>query len=42
VLDPRTEDDKAIVRFNEEVLAGDRVEAAMLPIADGLTLARLR
>ncbi len=35
--DPSTE---AIIAFNEQVLADDRVESVMLPIADGLTLAR--
>jgi caffeoyl-CoA O-methyltransferase len=33
-------DTKAIVDFNAMVLADDRVEAILLPIADGLTLAR--
>lgn len=42
VLDPRTDDDRAIVAFNDMVLADDRVEAVMLPVADGLTLARRR
>jgi caffeoyl-CoA O-methyltransferase len=42
VLSPIDADDKAIVQFNEDVLADDRVEAVMLPIADGLTLARKR
>lgn len=40
VLDPQSDDDKAIVAFNEVVMADERVEAVMLPIADGLTLAR--
>ncbi len=42
VLNPTTEDDRAIVAFNEAVVADPRVEAVMLPIADGLTLARRR
>jgi caffeoyl-CoA O-methyltransferase len=42
VLDPRSDDDKAIVAFNEVVMTDDRVDAVMLPIADGLTLARRR
>ena len=42
VLDPQAESDRAIVAFNDAVLADARVEAVMLPIADGLTLARRR
>lgn len=41
VLKPENEDDEAIVKFNDDVLADDRVESVMLPIADGLTLARV-
>lgn len=37
--DPETQ---TIIRFNDAVLADDRVEAVMLPVADGLTLARRR
>ena len=40
VLDPQAESDRAIVAFNDAVLADARVEVVMLPIADGLTLAR--
>jgi caffeoyl-CoA O-methyltransferase len=32
----------AIVAFNDLVLADDRVESVMLPLADGLTLARVK
>jgi caffeoyl-CoA O-methyltransferase len=42
VLDPQTDSDRAIVDFNDMVLADDRVEVVMLPIADGLTMARRR
>jgi caffeoyl-CoA O-methyltransferase len=42
VLAPENEGDEAIVAFNEQVLADDRVEPVMLPIGDGLTLARRR
>ena len=43
VLDPGdSPGDRAIVAFNELVRADDRVEAVMLPIGDGLTLARRR
>lgn len=40
VLTPESDEDKAIVAFNEVVMSDERVEAVMLPIADGLTLAR--
>ncbi|GIH12645.1 O-methyltransferase [Rugosimonospora africana] len=40
VLSPVNDDDRAIVAFNDEVLADERVEAVMLPIGDGITLAR--
>ncbi|MFG1674334.1 O-methyltransferase [Micromonospora sp. NPDC049282] len=42
VLAPRNADDRAIAAFNDEVVADVRVEAVMLPIADGVTLARVR
>ena len=42
VLAPQAASDLAIVAFNDRVVADDRVEAVMLPIADGLTLARRR
>jgi caffeoyl-CoA O-methyltransferase len=38
--DKRGEDVEAIRSFNELVLTDDRVESVMLPVADGLTLAR--
>lgn len=38
--DPGDEGTLAIVGFNRMVLADDRVESMILPIADGLTLAR--
>ena len=34
-------DDRAIVAFNDMVVADERVEPVMLPIADGLTIARV-
>jgi caffeoyl-CoA O-methyltransferase len=40
VLDPRDADAKAIVLFNEEVLADSRVRSVILPLADGVTIAR--
>jgi caffeoyl-CoA O-methyltransferase len=42
VLNPVSDDDKAIVAFNDEVATDGRVESVMLPIADGLTIARRR
>ncbi|WP_433531461.1 O-methyltransferase [Micromonospora sp. CA-263727] len=39
VIAPQSADDRAIVAFNDDVLADVRVDAVMLPIADGLTLA---
>jgi caffeoyl-CoA O-methyltransferase len=42
VVDPRTEDDKVVAAFNDQVRDDDRVDAVMLPLADGLTLARRR
>ncbi|WP_328850663.1 O-methyltransferase [Micromonospora globbae] len=41
VIAPQSADDRAIAAFNDEVLADVRVDAVMLPIADGLTLARV-
>ncbi|WP_341719011.1 O-methyltransferase [Micromonospora sp. FIMYZ51] len=41
VIAPQSADDRAIAAFNDQVLADVRVEAVMLPIADGLTLARV-
>ncbi|WBB65012.1 O-methyltransferase [Micromonospora sp. WMMD812] len=42
VIAPQDVGDRAIAAFNDEVLADVRVDAVMLPIADGLTLARVR
>ncbi|MDW5326354.1 O-methyltransferase [Plantactinospora sp. KLBMP9567] len=42
ILAPQSVADRAIAEFNEAVLADERVELVMLPIADGLTLARRR
>ena len=42
VLDPRSDADRAIAAFNTQVLADDRVDVVMLPLADGVTLARRR
>jgi caffeoyl-CoA O-methyltransferase len=42
VLAPQNADDRAIAAFNDDVLADVRVDVVMLPIADGVTLARVR
>lgn len=42
VLAPQNEDDRAIAAFNEMVSKDARVDLVMLPIADGVTLARRR
>jgi caffeoyl-CoA O-methyltransferase len=42
VLNPQSADDHAIVDFNAMVRADDRVDVVILPIADGLTMARRR
>lgn len=41
VLAPQNADDRAIAAFNDEILADVRVDVVMLPIADGVTLARV-
>ena len=44
VADPdvNDEDTQAIRALNDDIAADDRVDVAMLPLADGLTLARVR
>jgi caffeoyl-CoA O-methyltransferase len=44
VVDPKANDEnvEAIRRFNDHLAADPRVEAVMVPISDGLTLARIR
>lgn len=44
VIDPAVEDDNtgAIRAINDRIAADDRVESVILPLADGLTLARIR
>jgi caffeoyl-CoA O-methyltransferase len=39
VLDPKEPDDRAIAAFNDRVVRDERVNAVMLPVRDGLTLA---
>ncbi|MFF0745861.1 O-methyltransferase [Streptomyces sp. NPDC004111] len=40
VLDPQNEVDRAVVEFNARLAQDERVEVVMLPIADGMSLAR--
>ena len=42
VLDPQAATDRAIVAFNERVNADPRVENVLLPVRDGMMLARKR
>jgi caffeoyl-CoA O-methyltransferase len=44
VVDPdATDDDTVAIRaFNDQLAADDRVDTVMLPLGDGLTLARKR
>jgi caffeoyl-CoA O-methyltransferase len=42
VLHPTSEADRVVAAFNDDVAKDDRVDAIMLPMADGITLARRR
>jgi caffeoyl-CoA O-methyltransferase len=42
VLDPQTDDDRAVVELNAALAADPRWETALLPLADGLTMLRKR
>ncbi len=42
VLDPQDEDSRAIVEFNDRVLADERLRCVLLSIRDGVTLIRPR
>jgi caffeoyl-CoA O-methyltransferase len=42
VLDPQSDDDRAIVAMNETLVADDRVDVVLLPVRDGVSLARVR
>ncbi|CAA9277027.1 MAG: O-methyltransferase family protein [C1] [uncultured Blastococcus sp.] len=42
VLDPRDDDDRAVVRLNAALAADPRWETVLLPVSDGLTLLRKR
>ena len=40
VLNPQADSDHALVRFNQHVKSDPRVERVMLPVRDGITIAR--
>jgi predicted O-methyltransferase YrrM len=42
VLDPLNDDDRAIVALNDALLADERVDVVLLPVRDGVSLARKR
>jgi caffeoyl-CoA O-methyltransferase len=42
VIDPKDDDARAIVAFNDKVAADDRVEKVLLTVRDGMLLARKR
>jgi predicted O-methyltransferase YrrM len=42
IVAPETADDRAMVKFNAMVTADERVDAVITPIADGITIARVR
>jgi caffeoyl-CoA O-methyltransferase len=42
VLDPQNDDDRAIHALNDALLADDRVDVVLLPVRDGVSLARVR
>jgi caffeoyl-CoA O-methyltransferase len=42
VLDPQNDDDRAIVAMNAVLVADERVDVVLLPVRDGVSLARVR
>jgi caffeoyl-CoA O-methyltransferase len=42
VLDPESDDDRAIHELNQALVADDRVDVVLLPVRDGVSLARKR
>ncbi len=42
VLEPQNDDDRAIDALNDALLADDRVDVVLLPVRDGVSLARRR
>ena len=41
-LDPESDDDRAIHGLNQALVADDRVDVVLLPVRDGVSLARMR
>ena len=42
VLDPQNDDDRAIVAMNDALVGDERVDVVLLPVRDGVSLARVR
>jgi caffeoyl-CoA O-methyltransferase len=42
VLDPTDDSDRTIASLNDELVADDRVDVVLLPVRDGVSLARVR
>jgi caffeoyl-CoA O-methyltransferase len=42
VLDPESDDDRAVIELNAALVADPRWETVLLPLADGLTMLRVR
>jgi caffeoyl-CoA O-methyltransferase len=42
VVDPQSDDDRAVVQLNADLVADPRWETVLLPLADGLTMLRKR
>jgi caffeoyl-CoA O-methyltransferase len=42
VLEPQNDDDRAIDALNDALLADARVDVVLLPVRDGVSLARVR
>jgi caffeoyl-CoA O-methyltransferase len=42
VLDPQDDNDRAVADLNESLVADDRVDVVLLPVRDGVSLARKR
>ena len=42
VLDPQDDDGRAVAALNDALLADDRLEVVLLPVRDGVSLARKR
>ncbi len=42
VLDPDDDDGRAVADLNEALLADDRLDVVLLPVRDGVSLARKR